>query len=139
MKNKKILQSNELSCVACSQRKIIIRPLLVKTKIESLIFLKQIQDDICGIVDPLGGTFRYFMVLVDASTRYGPMYVYYQFHNMAFARLLRQLIRLRAHFPDYLIKKMRPENASEFTSQTFNDYCMSIGIDVEHPMVHVHE
>ncbi|XP_076925963.1 uncharacterized protein LOC143588946 [Bidens hawaiensis] len=30
------------------------------------------------------------------------------------------------------------DNAGEFTSQTFNDYCMSIGISVEHPVAHVH-
>ncbi|KAI3821171.1 hypothetical protein L1987_08729 [Smallanthus sonchifolius] len=57
---------------------------------------------------------------------------------MAFARLLAQLIRLRAHFPDYPIKKIRLDNAGEFTSQTFNDYCMSIGITIEHPVAHVH-
>ncbi|MCF7184014.1 hypothetical protein L3H42_10985, partial [Corynebacterium sp. MC-13] len=54
------------------------------------------------------------------------------------ARLLAQLIRLRAHFPDYPIKKIRLDNAGEFTSYTYNDYCMSIGIDVEHPVAHVH-
>ncbi|KAL0329128.1 UNVERIFIED_CONTAM: Copia protein, partial [Sesamum radiatum] len=58
--------------------------------------------------------------------------------NLAFARLLAQLIRLQAHFPDYSIKKIRLDNAGEFTSQTFNDYCMSIGIDVEHPVAYVH-
>ena len=53
-------------------------------------------------------------------------------------RLLAQLIRLRAHFPDYPIKKIRLDNACEFTSQVFNEYCMSLGIDVEHPVAHVH-
>ncbi|KAI3692362.1 hypothetical protein L6452_32176 [Arctium lappa] len=57
---------------------------------------------------------------------------------MAFARLLAQLIRLRAHFPDYPIKAIRLDNAGEFTFQVFNDYCMSIGIKVEHPVAHVH-
>ncbi|KAI3693370.1 hypothetical protein L6452_33205 [Arctium lappa] len=44
----------------------------------------------------------------------------------------------RAHFPDYSIKKVRLDNAGEFTSQAFNDYCMSVGIVVEHPVAHVH-
>ncbi|XP_076952863.1 uncharacterized protein LOC143626771 [Bidens hawaiensis] len=57
---------------------------------------------------------------------------------MAFARLLAQLIKLRAHFPDYPIKKIRLDNVGEFTSQTFNDYCMSIGISVENPVPHVY-
>ena len=29
-------------------------------------------------------------------------------------------------------------NASEFTSQAFNDYCMSIGVSVEYSVAHVH-
>jgi hypothetical protein len=45
---------------------------------------------------------------------------------------------LRAQFPDYPIKKIRLDNASEFSSKVFDDYCMSIGIDVEHPIAHTH-
>jgi transposase InsO family protein len=52
--------------------------------------------------------------------------------------LLAQNIRLRAHFPDYSIQSIRIDNAGEFTSQTFYEYCMSIGINVEHPVPHVH-
>jgi hypothetical protein len=29
-------------------------------------------------------------------------------------------------------------NASEFTSQSFYDNCMSIGINVEHPVAYTH-
>jgi hypothetical protein len=57
---------------------------------------------------------------------------------VAFARFLAQIIKLRAHFPDYSIKKVRLDNAGEFTSQAFNDYCMSVGIVVEHSVAHVH-
>ena len=57
---------------------------------------------------------------------------------MTFARLLAQIIRLKAQFPDYTIKTIRLDNASEFTSQAFNDYCMSTGITVEHPVAYVH-
>ena len=55
-----------------------------------------------------------------------------------FTRLLAQLIRLRAHFPNYPIKKIHLDNAGEFTSHAFNEYCMSISIDVEHLVAHVH-
>jgi len=48
------------------------------------------------------------------------------------------LIKLRAHFLGYRIKKIRVDNASEFTSHAFNEYCMLIGIEVEHPVAHVH-
>jgi len=58
--------------------------------------------------------------------------------NVAFARFFAQIIRLRVHFPDYTIKKVRLDNAGEFMSQAFNDYCMSIGIAVEHLVAYVH-
>ncbi|WMV29322.1 hypothetical protein MTR67_022707 [Solanum verrucosum] len=44
------------------------------------------------------------------------------------------MIRLRAQFPDYLIKVIHLDNAGECTSQAFDDYCLSIGIKVEHPV-----
>ena len=55
-----------------------------------------------------------------------------------FARLLAQIIGLRAQFPNYAIKKIHLDNVGELKSQAFNDYCMSIGIDVEHPIAHTH-
>ena len=57
---------------------------------------------------------------------------------MTFARLLAQIIKLRAQFPDYAIKTIPLDNAGEFTSQAFNDYCISTGITIEHPVAHVH-
>ena len=33
---------------------------------------------------------------------------------------------------------IRLDNAGEFTSQAFNDYCMSMGVTVEHSVAHVH-
>jgi hypothetical protein len=58
--------------------------------------------------------------------------------NIAFARFLAQIIRLRAQFLDYPIKPIRTDNAGEFTSQAFYDYYMSIEINVKHPVVHTH-
>ena len=77
------------------------------------------------------------MVLVDASTRWSYVCLL-STRNAAFAKLLAQIIKLRAHHPDYPIKSIRLDNAEEFTSQTFDEYCMSVGINVEHLMPHVH-
>ena len=77
------------------------------------------------------------MVLIDASTRWSHVCLLAT-RNVAFARLLAQIIQLRANCSDYQIKSIRLDNAGEFTSQSFNDYCMSIGIKVEHPVAHVH-
>jgi transposase InsO family protein len=77
------------------------------------------------------------MVLIDASTRWSHVCLL-STRNVAFARLLAQIIRLLAQFPDYPIKKIRLDNAGEFTSQALDNYCMSIGIDVEYPVAYTH-
>jgi hypothetical protein len=41
-------------------------------------------------------------------------------------------------FPDYPIKKIRLDNVGEFTSQAFDTFCTSIGINVKHPIAHLH-
>jgi hypothetical protein len=41
-----------------------------KIENESPLFLEKIQGDICRSISPLCGPFRYFMVLIDASTRW---------------------------------------------------------------------
>ena len=112
-------------------------PSPLKVAIQSPAFLERIQGDICGPIQTACGLFRYFMVLIDASTRWSHVCLL-STRNVAFARFLAQIIRLRAQFPDYTIKTVRLDNAGEFTSQAFNDYCMSIGINVEHPVAHVH-
>jgi transposase InsO family protein len=137
LKNQKILLPSDYPCSACSQGKLIIKPSPLKIAIESPSFLERIQGDICGPIHPPSGPFRYFMVLIDASTRWSHVCLL-STRNVAFARLLAQIIRLRAQFPDYPIKKIRLDNASEFTSKAFDDYCMSIGIDVEHLVAHTH-
>ena len=75
------------------------------------------------------------MVLVDAFTRWSHVL---STRNVAFAKLLAQIIILRAQFSDYPIKTIRLDNAAEFISRAFDDYCMSIGIDIEHPVPHTH-
>ena len=77
------------------------------------------------------------MVLVDASSRWSHVYLL-STCNVAFERLLAQIIKLWAHFPDHLIRSIHLDNAGEFTSKIFDEYCRSVGIDVEHPVPHVH-
>ena len=95
LKNQKILETKEFSCVACSQGKLIIRPSPAKVGIESPAFLERIQGDICGPIHPPCGPFRYFIVLIDASTRWSHVCLL-STRNLAFARLLAQVIKLRA-------------------------------------------
>ena len=104
---------------------------------ESPVFSERIHGDICGPIHPPCGPFRYFMVLIDASTRWSHVCLL-STRNVAFAGLLAQIIKLIAHFPDYPIKTIRLDNSDEFTSKTFNNFYMSIGINVEHSIDHVH-
>ena len=83
---------------------------------ESPVFLERIHEDICGPIHPPCGPFRYFMVLIDASNRWSHVCLL-STRNVAFGRLLAQIIKLRAHFSDYPIKTIRLDNAGEFTSQ----------------------
>ena len=135
--SRQILVTDGYICAACSKGKLIIRPSFTKVTFESPAFLESIQGDICAPIHPPSGPFRYFMVLIDASTRWSYVCLRSS-RNVAFARLLAQIIRLIAQFPDHLIKTIRLDNAGEFSSQTFLYYCMSISINVQHPVAHVH-
>ena len=55
-----------------------------------------------------------------------------------FVRLLAQIIKFQAHFLEYPIKSIRINNAGEFSSKSFDAYCVSLGIEVEHLVPHVH-
>ncbi|CAL9019548.1 unnamed protein product [Prunus brigantina] len=115
---KHITVSSDNLCQACSQGKLVIRPSQPKVDVESPSFLQRIQGDICGPIHPPCGPFRYFMVLVDASTRWSHVCLL-STRNMAFARLLAQIIKLRAQFPDYPIKSIRLDNALPLTGDIF--------------------
>ena len=137
LKNQKILLSSDYPCTACSQGKLIVRPFHTKVLVESPTFLEQIQGDICGPIHPPCASYRYFMVLIDALSQWSHVCLL-STRNVTFARLLAQIIRLQTHFLDYRIKKICLDNAGEFIFKAFDDYCMSVGIEVEHPIAHVH-
>jgi hypothetical protein len=124
-------------CTACAKGKLITRPSLLKIRDESPVFLQRIQGDICGPIQPLSGPFRYFMVLIDASTRWSHVDLL-STRNHAFSKLIAQIIRLKASFPDNRIQSIRMDNAGEFRSKAFDDYCLALGIKVEHSVPHVH-
>ena len=137
LKDQKIPMPNDIFCESCAQGKLIVKPSVSKLPMEAPTFLQRIQGDICGPIHPSCGPFQYFMVLIDASTRWSHVCLLSS-RNVAFAKLLAQIIKLRAHFPDHPIKTVRLDNAGEFTSKAFFDYCMSIRITVEHSVAHVH-
>jgi hypothetical protein len=54
----KFLKTSDFICTTCATGNT-----------EPLRFLEMIQGDICGPIQPISGPFRYFMVLIDVSTR----------------------------------------------------------------------
>jgi transposase InsO family protein len=57
--------------------------------------------------------------------------------NHAFAKIMAQVIRLKANFSGYRIQSIQLDNAAEFLSRAFNDYCMAQGIEVQHLVPYV--
>jgi hypothetical protein len=87
LKNQKILLPSDYPCTVCFKGKLVIKPSPSKVIVESLSFLQRIQWDICKPIHPPYGSFRYFMVLIDASTRW-LHFCLLSTCNVAFARLL---------------------------------------------------
>jgi hypothetical protein len=130
-------KSKDFICPTCATRKMILRPSHVKIKAEPLKFLEKIQGDIWGPIMPTSESFRYFMVLIDASTRWSHVCLL-STRSHAFAKIMSQIIKLKANFPEHRINSIWMDNATEFTSQAFNDYCMALGIQVQHSVPYVH-
>jgi hypothetical protein len=124
-------------CSECVKGKLITRPSLLKIKDESPVFLQRIQGDIFGPIQPLSGPFRYFMVLIDASTKWSYVDLL-STRNHALSKLIAQIIRLKVSFPDNRIQSIRMDNAGEFRSKAFDDYCLAMGIKVEHSVPRFH-
>ena len=89
--NRQILVTDGYTCATYSKGKLIIRSSFTKVTFESPTFLERIQGDICGPIHPPNGPFRYFMVLIDASTRWSHVCLLSS-RNVAFSRLLAQII-----------------------------------------------
>lgn len=93
--------------------------------------LERLSLDLCGPINPACGPFVYFQVLVDESTGFINVSLL-STKNMAFARLLSKIINFKAQYPDNPIKHIRCDNAGEYSSEKFTEYCESVGITVEY-------
>jgi hypothetical protein len=69
------------------------------------------------------------MVLIDAFMRWSHVCLL-STRNYIFAKFMTQVIRLKANYPQYRLQSVRLDNAVEFSLWSFNDYCMTQGIQV---------
>ena len=124
-------------CTACAQGKMINRPSRWKLPTELPPRLHRLHGNICGPIAPPSGPFRYFMVLVDAAGIHFEVSLL-STRNIVFSKLLAMLIKFRMHYPDYPVKTLRMDNAGEFKSQHFEDYCMATGIELTYFVPYEH-
>jgi hypothetical protein len=117
--------------------KLILRYLPLKIHAKLLRFLTHIQGDICCPIQSLCDLFRYFMILTNAFTRWSHACLL-STHNHDFTKFITQVIRLKVNYPGYKIKSICMNNAAEFSSRVFNNYCMTQDIEVQHSVLCVH-
>jgi hypothetical protein len=115
LKDAKIPKSNNFVCILCVMGKLILRSSPLKIHAEPLRSVERIQGDICDSIQSLHGPFRYSMVLIDASTRWSHVCLL-STYNHAFDKFMTQVIILKAKYPEYRIKSIRMDNATEFLS-----------------------
>jgi hypothetical protein len=114
-------------CVACIQGKYTKEPSRWTLPTELPPPLYKLHGDVCGPINPPSGTFRYNFVIVDTSrSRFEVSLL--PTRNMVFPRLLAILLHYKCHFPDHPIKYLCMDNAQEFRSHAFEDYCTATGI-----------
>lgn len=113
--------------IACIQGKFNKKPSRWQLPSELPPPLYRIHGDVCGLINPPLGAFRYFFVLIDASSSHLEVSLV-STRNMVFPKLLTILIRYCNHFPDFPIKYLRIDNALVFRSHAFEDYCTATGI-----------
>ena len=124
-------------CEACIQGKMIQRPSQWQLPSELPPPLHRIQGDICGPINPASGSFRYFLVLIDASGSHLEVALLTT-RNLVFPRILAILLRYKNHFPEHPIKFLRMDNALEFRSHAFEDYCTATGITLTYSVAYEH-
>jgi hypothetical protein len=114
LKEAKFPKISDFICTTCATRKLILRPSPLKIHIEPLKFLERIQGDICGLIQPISGSFKYFMILIDASSQWSHVCLL-STRNHTFAKIMVQVIRLKANFLEHGIQSIRLDNAVEFS------------------------
>ena len=124
-------------CAACIQGKLIRQPSRWKLPTEMPAALYRLHGDWCGPITPQSGQFKYFFVLVDASGRHAEVSLLTT-RNMVFPKTLAMILRFRNHFPDNQICFLRMDNAMEFKSQAFEDFCTASGIELTYSVPYEH-
>jgi hypothetical protein len=90
-------------CTACSHSKLITCPSISKSAHAILQFL---DADACGPIEPPNGPFGFFLAIVDLSSKWSQVSLL-STRNTVFARILANILRRRAKFPNSPIRTLR--------------------------------
>jgi transposase InsO family protein len=77
------------------------------------------------------------MVLIDTPTRWSHVCLL-SIWSHSFAKIMVQVIKLKASFLENRIQTIQLDNATEFSSWAFNDYYKAQGIQLQHYVPYVH-
>jgi hypothetical protein len=127
----------DFMCTVCATGKLILKPSPLKIQVEPQKILERIQGYIHGPIQSLFGSFNYFMLLIDTSTRWSHACLL-STRNHAFAKFMTHVIRLKANFPEHRIQFVRLDNVAEFSLRAFNNFFLTQKIEVQHLVSYVH-
>lgn len=139
LKSKDIARHGEDLCHPCAMGKMLNRK---KTAFSSDKFkrrgiLQQLTSDVCGPISPPSGPFNYFMITKDSSARYSNVQLLTS-RNDVMPKLLTSIIQLKAQFPNHPIHTVRVDNAGEYVSKSFREFCSASGITLEPSVAYAH-
>ncbi|TPX30019.1 DNA-directed DNA polymerase [Synchytrium microbalum] len=98
--------------------------------------LERIDVDIQGPISPKSMGCGYALVVIDYRTRKSVVTLM-DTRSKAMASILSSIFRLQGPFPTNRIQTIRLDNAAEFKSQDFQDYCSANGITLEYSTPYV--
>lgn len=124
-------------CPAYIKGKLIRQPSRWKLPPEMSVPLYRLHGDWCGSITPESSQFKYFFIFVDTSGRHAEVSLLTT-RNMVLPKILAMLIKFRNHYPDNPVCFLRMDNALEFKSQAFEDFCTATGIELTYSVLYEH-
>jgi hypothetical protein len=126
-------------CHPCAMGKLQNRPKakLHSQKLKPRGILDTLVSDVCGPISPPSGPFNYYMVVKDTTARFSKVHLLAS-RNEVMPKLLTSIIHFKTQFPDHTIRNVRVDNASEYVSRSFQEFCLSSGINLEKSVPYAH-
>jgi hypothetical protein len=119
-------------CHPCAMGKLQNRPKakLHSQKLKPRGILDTLVSDVCGPISSPSGPFNYYMAVKDTTSRFSKVHLLAS-RNEVMPKLLTSIIHFKTQFPDHMIRNVRVDNASEYVSRSFQEFCLSSGINLE--------